>query len=117
MPQPRRFQLTTPPPIGQRRCPACVIEPTEQADDNKRTFECWTCSYSETLFLHHRVRQIAAERSCGVARPPTLCFVIALTQRLWPLRASSPEFLRRPRADSALLIVRLQIGEPSRLPA
>jgi formate dehydrogenase maturation protein FdhE len=58
MPQPRRFDPTTPPPVGQRRCPACgvpmiaiMIEPTEQADDGQRTFECWTCSYSETVVL------------------------------------------------------------------
>jgi len=28
-----------------------MIEPTEQADDGQRTFECWTCSYSETVVL------------------------------------------------------------------
>jgi hypothetical protein len=26
-----------------------VIEPTEQAYDDQRIFECWACAYSETV--------------------------------------------------------------------
>jgi hypothetical protein len=58
MPRPRRFDPMTPPPVGQRRCPKCgvpmlltLIEPTEQAYDDQRTFECWSCSYSETVVV------------------------------------------------------------------
>ena len=61
MPRPRRLDPPTPPPVGQRRCPKCgvlmlltLIEPTEQADDDQRTFECWSCSYSETLVVTFR---------------------------------------------------------------
>jgi hypothetical protein len=61
MPRPLRFDPTTPPPVGQRRCPKCgvlmlltLIEPTEQADDDQRTFECWSCSYSETVVVAFR---------------------------------------------------------------
>jgi len=61
MPRPRRFDPTTPPPVGQRRCPKCgvpmlltLIEPTEQADDDQRTFECWSCSYSERVVVTFR---------------------------------------------------------------
>jgi hypothetical protein len=28
-----------------------LIEPTEQIDDDQRTFACWVCSYSETVVV------------------------------------------------------------------
>jgi len=58
MPQPRRFDPMTPPPVGQRQCPKCgvpmlltLVEPAEQADDDQRTFKCWSCSHSETIVV------------------------------------------------------------------
>ena len=61
MPHPRRFDPTPPPPINQRRCPTCgapmlltMIEPTEQADDDQQTFECWACAYSEKIVVKFR---------------------------------------------------------------
>ena len=45
-------------PVGQRRCPKCgvplflsCIEPTDQADQDQRTFECTTCAYAETVIV------------------------------------------------------------------
>jgi len=61
MPRPRRFDPTLMPPVGERRCPTCgapmlltMIEPTEQADDDQRTFQCWACAYSETVVIKFR---------------------------------------------------------------
>jgi hypothetical protein len=31
-----------------------LIELTEQVDDDQRIFECWTCSYSETVVVAFR---------------------------------------------------------------
>jgi hypothetical protein len=31
-----------------------LIDPTEQADDDQRMFECWSCSYSETVVVTFR---------------------------------------------------------------
>jgi|GEM_PF-325499 hypothetical protein len=60
MPQPRKLRLPT-PPIGQRRCPACglpmflvCIEPTDDAGEDERTFECSKCAYAETLIVKFR---------------------------------------------------------------
>ncbi|MGC1702289.1 MAG: hypothetical protein WA796_26775 [Pseudolabrys sp.] len=60
MPQPRKFRLPK-PPIGQRRCPACglpmflvCIEPTDDAGEDERTFECSKCAYAETVIVKFR---------------------------------------------------------------
>ena len=60
MPQPRRPD-PTPPPVGQRRCPACgllmflaCIEPTDDAGQDARTFECSKCAYAETVIVKFR---------------------------------------------------------------
>jgi hypothetical protein len=60
MPQPRKLRLPT-PPIGQRRCPACglpmflvCIEPTADAGEDERTFECSKCAYAETVIVKFR---------------------------------------------------------------
>jgi ribosomal protein S27AE len=60
MPQPRKFRLAK-PPIGQRRCPACGlpmflvrIEPTDDAGEDERTFECGKCAYAETVIVKFR---------------------------------------------------------------
>jgi hypothetical protein len=60
VPQPRKLRLPT-PPIGQRRCPACglpmflvCIEPTDDAGEDERTFECSKCAYAETLIVKFR---------------------------------------------------------------
>jgi hypothetical protein len=60
VPRPQNFK-PTPPPLAQRPCPNCgvpmlltLIELTEQVDDDQRTFECWTCSYSETVVVAFR---------------------------------------------------------------
>ena len=60
MPRPHNFK-STPPALAQRPCPKCgvpmlltLIEPTEQIDDDQRTFECWTCSYFETVVVAFR---------------------------------------------------------------
>jgi hypothetical protein len=57
MPRPHNFK-PTPPPLAQRLCPKCgqpmlfaQIELNEQIDDDQLTFECWTCSYSETVVV------------------------------------------------------------------
>jgi hypothetical protein len=42
MPEVRRAMLLT------------LIELTEQVDDDQRTFECWTCFYSETVVVASR---------------------------------------------------------------
>jgi transposase-like protein len=58
MPQPNSFDPSSPPPIGQRRCPICGvpmfmarIEPT---DKYRRTFECLSCNYDETTIDEFR---------------------------------------------------------------
>jgi hypothetical protein len=50
MPQPNSFDPSSPPPIGQRRCPVCGvpmfmarIEPTDEDGKDRRTFECVSC--------------------------------------------------------------------------
>jgi hypothetical protein len=60
MPQPRKLRLPR-PPIGQRRCPACgllmflvCIEPTDDAGEDERTFECSKCAYAEALIVKFR---------------------------------------------------------------
>jgi hypothetical protein len=60
MPQPRKFRMQT-PPVGQRRCPACglpmflvCIEPTDDAGEDERTFECSKCAYAETVLVKFR---------------------------------------------------------------
>ena len=60
MPQPRKFRLPK-PPIGQRRCPACglpmflvCIEPTDNAGEDERTFECSKCAYAESVIVKFR---------------------------------------------------------------
>ena len=60
MPQPRRLH-SEPPPIGQRRCPTCglpmflaCIEPTDEAWQDVRTFECTKCAYAETVTVKFR---------------------------------------------------------------
>src|SRR5262249_9649545 len=60
VPRPQNFK-PTPTPLAQRPCPNCgvpmlltLIELTEQVDDDQRTFECWTCSYSETVVVAFR---------------------------------------------------------------
>jgi hypothetical protein len=59
MPRPHNFDPT--PPVGQRRCPKCglpmflsLIEPTYQADQDERTFECTTSAYAETLSVKYK---------------------------------------------------------------
>ena len=49
------------PPIGQRRCPACglpmslvCIQPTHDAGEDERTFECGKCAYRETVIVKFR---------------------------------------------------------------
>jgi len=61
MQQPHNFDLTAPPPVGERRCPNCGlpmflsrIEPSDQADHDQRTFECTTCAYAETVTIKFR---------------------------------------------------------------
>jgi hypothetical protein len=57
MPQPRKSRWPK-PPIGERRCPACglpmfltCIEPTDNAGQDARTFECSKCYYAETMIV------------------------------------------------------------------
>jgi hypothetical protein len=57
MPQPRKLRWPK-PPIGERRCPACglpmfltCIEPTDDAGQDARTFECSKCYYAETMIV------------------------------------------------------------------
>jgi ribosomal protein S27AE len=57
-------------PVEQRRCPKCgvplflsYIEPTDQADQDQRTFECTTCAYSETVIV---IRATSADVTLGV---------------------------------------------------
>jgi hypothetical protein len=61
MPQPHGFDPSTPPPLGQRRCPSCglpmflsTVEPSEHDDYEERTFECSTCCYAETVAVKFR---------------------------------------------------------------
>jgi len=61
MRQPHRFDSSTAPPLGKRRCPSCglpmflsKIEPSEQDDHDERTFECSTCEYAETVAVKFR---------------------------------------------------------------
>ena len=60
MPQPRGFGRKK-APVGMRRCPRCgaplilsLIEPTDQADHDQRTFECSTCAYAEVAVVKYR---------------------------------------------------------------
>jgi len=48
-------------PVQQKRCAVCGlpmflsrIEPADQLDHDKRTFECTTCAHSETVFVKFR---------------------------------------------------------------
>jgi hypothetical protein len=51
----------TVPPIAKRRCPMCglpmflaCIEPSNQPDQDERTFECSKCEYAETVIVQFR---------------------------------------------------------------
>jgi hypothetical protein len=62
MPQVHRLNLFTKSPIGQWRCPKCglpmflaCIEPAVEVDYERRTFECSTCSYGETIAVNFRI--------------------------------------------------------------
>jgi hypothetical protein len=55
MPQRRSFARKK-APLGARRCPRCgvpmflvSIEPTDQLDHDRRTFECSSCTYHEVV--------------------------------------------------------------------
>jgi hypothetical protein len=55
MPQPKRFDVSIPPPIGNRRCPSCgeplfllTIVPADKGGHDERTFGCSSCPYAET---------------------------------------------------------------------
>jgi hypothetical protein len=59
MPRPRSFGQRK-APLGMRRCPKCgvpmllaLIEPTDQADHDQRTFECSTCAYAEVVAVKY----------------------------------------------------------------
>jgi hypothetical protein len=61
MPFPRRV-LSKTPPIGQRRCPACGlplflirINPTEEAGEDERIFECTECAYAERVIVRNEI--------------------------------------------------------------
>jgi hypothetical protein len=61
MPQPRSFDPLNSPPLGKRRCPKCglpmflsTVEPSEQDDQDERTFECAKCAYAETVIVQFR---------------------------------------------------------------
>jgi hypothetical protein len=62
MPQAHRLNLFTKSPIGQWRCPKCglpmflaCIEPAIEVDHERRTFECSTCAYGETITVNFRI--------------------------------------------------------------
>ena len=61
MPQPNRFDPSTTPLIGERRCPVCgkpmflsTIRPTDKAGQDERTYECSDCDYVEVAFVEFR---------------------------------------------------------------
>lgn len=61
MAQPRGFGGRQKAPAGMRRCPKCgvpmfisLIEWTDQADHDQRTFECSTCAYAEVVAVMYR---------------------------------------------------------------
>ena len=62
MPQAHRLNLFTKSPIGQWRCPKCglpmflaCIEPAIEVDHERRTFECSTCAYGETITVNFSI--------------------------------------------------------------
>ena len=62
MPQAHRLNLFTKRPIGHWRCPKCglpmflaCIEPAIEIDHERRTFECSTCAYGETITVNFRI--------------------------------------------------------------
>jgi hypothetical protein len=60
MPQRRSFARKK-ASLGARRCPRCgvpmflvSIEPTDQPDHDRRTFECSSCTYHEVVTVMYR---------------------------------------------------------------
>jgi hypothetical protein len=79
MPQAHRLNLFTKRPIGQWRCPKCglpmflaCIEPAVEVDYERRTFECSTCPYGETITVDFRI-----DRGDGESRA---FFILSLGQ-------------------------------------
>jgi hypothetical protein len=69
MPQPRSFGRKT-APLGTRRCPRCgvpmslvCIEPTDQPDHDRRTFECSSCTFHEVVAVKYRDSQLELDSS------------------------------------------------------
>lgn len=59
MPQPHNFDPTQ--LAGHRECPVCglpmflsLIEPTDQAGQDDRTFECPNCAFVETVSVKYK---------------------------------------------------------------
>jgi hypothetical protein len=79
MPQAHRLNLFTKRPIDQWRCPKCglpmflaCIEPAVEVDYERRTFECSTCPYGETITVDFRI-----DRGDGESRA---FFILSLGQ-------------------------------------
>ena len=82
MPQAHRLNLFTKRPIGHWRCPKCglpmflaCIEPAIEVDYERRTFECSTCAYGETITVNFRIDRGAPRSVEGPGDTPDVAAI------------------------------------------